>query len=181
MKITAFMTAYKFRKSEEEKENMVREHIKNEYVPYEKKADVAKAITDTCYWKTVKDDDGNEHRELYVDSVAKYMLTCMAVLDLYTDIERQKGDGKMLSDFNTLNEAGIFDTILQNVNQRELREFNMVLQETCNDVLTNEYENHAYISKQVNRFGKLIGEILSPIISQLDLNQINDIVQRNEL
>ena len=176
MKISAFMNAYKFRKTAEEKEKMVVEHIKDEYVPYEKKADVAKAIVNNCYWRTVK-DDGKEHKELHVDSVAKYMLTCISLVDLYTDIERQKGDGKMLEDFNTLNGSGILDYIIQNVNQRELKEFNMVLQMTCEDIITNEYENHAFITKQVNRFGDLISTSLTPILSQIDMNKINDLIK----
>ena len=180
MKLSAFMTAYKFRKTAEEKEKMVIEHIKNEYVLYEKKADIAKAIVDNCYWRTVKDLDGTEHKEFYLDSVVKHMLTCMAIVDLYTDIERQKNDGKMLEDFNILNGSGVLDCIINNIDERELKEFNMVLQMTCDDVITNEYENHAFITKQVYRFGNLINTALSPILAQIDLNKISDMIKNNE-
>ena len=177
IKITAFMNAYKFRKTDEEKLDMIKKYIKNEYVPYEEKADVAKAIVDNSYWKTRKEENG-EVKYLHIDSVACYMLKCMAIVDLYTDIERQKGDGKMLEDFNTLNQFGILDLIVQNIDQRELREFNMILQMTEDDVISNEFENHAFISKQVERFGTLIGTALSPVISQLDLGQIQEVIDQ---
>ena len=180
MKLTAFLTAYIFRKSDDEKNNMVKQHIKNEYVPYEKKVSVADAIVRNSYWQKEKDEKGNEYEKLHVNSSAKYMMTCMAVVDLYTDIERQKNDGKMLDDFNALNSLGILDKIISNIDSRELKEFNMVIQMACDDVIANEFENHAFISKQVNRFGKLIGTTLLPIVSQLDLDQIKNILKQIE-
>lgn len=178
MKLSAFMTAIKFRKTPEEKEKIVREHMKNEYVSYEKKADIAKAIIDNCYWTEIKDANGNLNKVFHIDSVAKHMCTCMALVDLYTDIERQKSDGKMLEDFNTLNGSGLLDMILSNIDQRELKEFNMVLQMVGDDEITNEYENHAFIAQQVERFGTLTGNVLLPIVSQLDLNKLKEIMDQ---
>ena len=176
MKLTAFMTAYKFRKTPEEKEKMLLEHIKNEYIPFEKKADVAKAIVEASYWRKEKDVNGIENSVLHIDSVAKYMLTCMAMIDLYTDIERTKNNGKILEDFNTLNGSGILDSVINNIDQRELKEFNMVLQMTCDDLMANEYENHAFIRNQVERFGNLVGATLSPILEGLDIDKIKQVI-----
>ena len=52
----------------------------------------------------------------------------------------------------------------------------MVLQMTQDDVIANEFENHAFISQQIERFGKLIGTALSPVISQLDIGQIEKVI-----
>lgn len=171
------MTKFNIKKTEEEKLQMVREHILDQYVPFEKKADIAKAIVDNSYWRNEK-IDGEKRKVLHIDSVANYMLKCMAIVDLYTDIERQKGDGKMLEDFNTLNGSGVLDFIIQSISQRELKEFNMILQMTQDDVIANEFENHAFISQQVERFGKLVGTALSPVISQLDIGQIEKVIDQ---
>lgn len=178
MKLTAFMTAFKFRKTDEEKEKMVLEHIKNEYVPFEKKIAVAQAIVDNSFWETVVERDGTEDKKLYVNSVTKYMLTCISMIDLYTDIERQKNSGNILDDFNVLNSSGVFDLVIHNINDRELKEFNMVIQMMCDDLITNEFENHAFISKQVKRFGDLVGTTLLPVISKLDLSKIDEIIKQ---
>ena len=115
IKLTAFVVAYRNKKTPEEKENMLKEHIINKYVPYEKKVTIAKAISDNCYWKTENDINGNEYKVLHVDSAAKYMMSCMTVVDLYTDIQRQRLDGNILEDFNSLNELGIIDLIIKNI------------------------------------------------------------------
>ena len=177
IKLSFFMTKYKIKKTNDEKLQMVKEHVLNQYVPFEKKADVAKAIVDNSYWRE-EEINGEKRKVLHIDSVANYMLKCMAIVDLYTDIERQKGDGKMLEDFNTLNGSGILDFIIQSIDQRELKEFNMILQMTQDDVVANEFENHAFISQQVERFGKLIGTALSPVISQLDIGQIEKVIDQ---
>lgn len=177
IKLSFFMTKFNIKKTEDEKLQMVKEHILNQYVPFEKKADMAKAIVDNSYWRE-EEINGEKRKVLHIDSVANYMLKCMAIVDLYTDIERQKGDGKMLEDFNTLNGSGVLDFIIQSVNQRELKEFNMILQMTQDDVIANEFENHAFISQQVERFGKLIGTALSPVISQLDIGQIEKVIDQ---
>ncbi len=175
MKLTAFMAILNTRKSEEDKETLIKEHIKSEYIPYEQKADVAKRIVNSCYYKKEKDGDLERHI-MHIDSVAKYMLTCMSIIDLFTDIERSKKSGSMLDEFNALNSAGVFDMLVKNINQIELKEFNMVLQMTCDDVMTNEYELHSFISNQVERFGKLIGITISPILEQLDVSKIQNMI-----
>lgn len=171
--ITEFMNTYKLKKTDDEKIKFVKKHIKNEYVPYEKKADLANSIVNLSYWV----DDGDCGKILHVDSIVKYMLTCICIIDLYTDIERQKKEDTMLEDFNILNGSGVLDIVINNVDSRELKEFNMVLQMTCDDVMTNEYENHAYITKQVDRFSKLIGAAIAPVLSNLDIDKIKEIIE----
>ena len=178
VKLNTFIASFKLKRSDEEKLEMLQERVKNEYIPYEKKADVAKAIVDVCYWKTEKDSFGNEHKILHIDSVGKYMLICMSLIDLFTDIERSKGENKMLEEFNAINSNHIFDMLLQVIDPRELKEFNMVLDLTCKDLMTNEYENHVFIKSQIERFGSLIGTSLAPILDQIDLSKINEVINQ---
>lgn len=170
MNINIFLNVYKTKKTDEERLEFFRSVIKNEYVPYEEKANVAKSIVDTC----VLDKD---KRNVRVDSVAKYMLTCMAMVDLYTTIERNKGDGKMLDDFNALNKIGFLDAVVRLIDQRELKEFNMVLKMVYDDFIMNKYNIHSFVNEQVERFGQLIGESLGPILSQLDMEKIESVVK----
>lgn len=157
-------------------EESITDHIKTDYVPYEKKADVAKAIIDTCCWRAEKLPDGTEVKNFHVDSIGKHMLFCMSLIDLYTDIERGKEEGKMLEDFNKLNECGIFDIIISALNKNEIKEYNMVIQMTYDDLITNEYELHAFVSSQVNRFGTLIGSVLGPVLENVDVDKIAEVI-----
>ena len=47
---------------------------------------------------------------------------------------------------------------------------------TYDDLITNEYEPHAFISSQVNRFGSLIGTILGPVLENIDIDKITEAV-----
>ena len=52
----------------------------------------------------------------------------------------------------------------------------MILQLICEDIITNEFENHAFISKQVDRFGELIGLAITPFLDNLDIDKIKEFV-----
>lgn len=176
MKITPFITIYKTKEKRGDARDFIKEHLKTEYVPYETKADVAKAIIDSSYYRKVKDANKREYTEFHIDSVAKYMLSRMAIIDLFTNIERQKTDGKMLEDFNKLNELGLIDEIIECINPREIQQFEMILQMTAEDAITNEYEPHAFIKNQVERFGNLVGATLGPILQELDIDKIKETI-----
>ena len=174
MKFDKFMELYKD-KNEEDKIDFLKEHINRSYVPYEEKVSMANAICESCY----KKKDGNSER-FFADSTARYMLTCMAIIDLYTDIERDSSS--ILHDFNVFNEFGVFDVIGELINQRDLREFRMVINLVCNDMITNEYEIKGFISRQVERFSELIATTLPPFLDklseQLDTDVIREIINK---
>lgn len=174
MEITSFIKEYINRKNEGTEDDFVEEHIKTTYVPYEEKADIAKAIISTTCYRKVKDLNGDERTELYIDSIAKHMLKCISLIDLYTDIERQKNGGRTLNDFNSLNEIGLIDKIIVHINQKEIKEFNMILNMTYDDLIANEYEPHSFIKNQIERFGSLIGTTLLPLLENLDIEKINE-------
>lgn len=171
MKLQNFMNVYKMKKTNEERIDEIKKHIIDNYVPYEAKADIAKAIIDASYYKIE-----NGKKILFINSVAKYMLSCMAVFDLYTDFERQKRDGKIVEDFNIINGSGILDIILKLVNERELKEFRMIIDMVADDAISNEYENHAFIKNQMERFSELLGGILLPVLKDIDVNKIKEVI-----
>ena len=178
MNINTFLTLLKTKSgAKEKKEEFIREHIKNTYIPLETKMGVAEAIVKSAYVQHIKDEATGKDREfIHVNSVAKHMSTCMAIVDLYTDLERQKTDGKMLEDFNKLNENGVFDLIIEYINKDELKEFYMVIKMVSDDFFTNEYENHAFISKQMDRVVDILSAILPSLLEKLDKDRINEIV-----
>ena len=174
MKIDTFLTLLKSKKKDDERIALIKERIKNKYVPIEEKQVRTNNIIKSSFYE--KRDDGTE--VFHVNSVAKYMLTCMTLLDLYTDLERNQKEGKILEEFNKLNEQGVFDILVQSVDQRELKEFNMVLDMESSDVMANEYEPGAFVRNQIERFGNLIGTTLLPLLDKVDAGQIEEIVKR---
>ena len=173
MKVIDFINIYD---NADSKDRVVCDHLKDEYIPFEKKADAAKAITDVCYWDTETDEHGNSKSVLRINSILKYYLTYMTILELFTDLEKASSGKQMLEDFNQLNKRGIIKKIIQNINQDELSEFYSILQMTCDDIVSNEYENHAFITKQVNKYLDILRTLIIPTIENIDLNKIKDIV-----
>ena len=173
MKIETLLTVLKTKNNEKDRVDLIKSHVLDKYIPLEEKQVRAQNIIKSSYY--LKDNDGNEI--FHINSVAKYMLTCMTLIDIYTDIERSTREGKIVEEFNKLNEAGIFDILIQSINQRELKEFNMVLDMEANDVMTNEYEPGGFVRNQVTRFGNLVGATLLPIIESIDLSELENILK----
>ena len=174
--INDFIDNYKIITDDEKKEEYVCEHIINDYVSFATKIAMADAIATSAYWEETDDGSGGKEKNLHVNSPVKYMLTCMAFIKLYTDIEYNSDN--ILGCFDLLNEYDIFDIIIQNIKVKELKELNMLIQMACDDIISNEYENHAYITKQIYRFGNLIGTSLAPVIANIDSTQIEETIKR---
>ena len=98
------------------------------------------------------------------------MLYCLNLVKQYTNIEIDFKNA--LEEFNMLNKYGLLDMICNTIPERELQEFQMILDMTENDVVHNEYEIHSFISNQIDRFGNLFGHIVKPAF-----DKINDIIK----
>lgn len=174
MKLDTFLKLYSVRKNAEEREALVREHITNTHVSYTDKCDRAELIARSSYYVKEKDENGVEQKKFHQNSAAKYMLYSLAVVDMFTDIDV---DFKNSVEFFEKINGEILDYIVFNVNERELKEFKMLMDFACDDLLTNEYENHAFFKEQVERFGRLISVSITPLLEELDKEKIEKILQ----
>ena len=174
MKIDTFLTLLKNKKNEDSRVELISSHVKNRYVPLEEKQARAKSIIESSYYQ--KTNDGRQ--EFHVNSVAKYMLTGLTMMDMYTDIEVEKNNGKSLENFNKLNEARVLDDVLSVIDGKEWSEFVSVLDMEEEDVIKNEYEPRAFVRNQFERFGNLIGTSLLPVLENLDISQIEELVKK---
>lgn len=138
------------------------------YIPLEEKDFRAKTIVDNSYY---------ENGEFKVNSTAKHMLTFLSIVDMYTDIEIDFKDA--LSEYNQLDESMALDEIVSEISDKDLNEFRIILEMKCNDMITNEYELHSYINKQVERFGELVRNVLKPVIEGLDVEKIIEVLNDN--
>ena len=124
MKVDDFVNGLKGKEFAEVTE-ILRQHVENGYIPImSKKACAERIIEQTCY------EDGR----FRVDSVAKFVWTCMTMLQLYTDIESED----IVADFDKLNEAWIFDLLLKEIEEHEMREFNTVVDMVFSDAMLEE-------------------------------------------
>ena len=118
------------------------------YIPYSQKLMHASAIVDySCI------DNG----QILFDSCKGYMLEIFSLIYLYTDLEVDKKNFN--SDYDILLENGVLNIILELIPERERTEFSMIVTMRRQDFIDNNYEGHAFLSKQVDKISKILEEI----------------------
>ena len=175
MKIDAFLKLYETKKTDEEKADAINQIIKNNRVSYSDKVNRVGIIAKNSYHIKQKDIDGIEREVFWQNSAAKYMLYSLTLVDLYTTLEVDFKQSLEL--FEKIN-GEILDMIIMSIDERERKEFRMLLDFACDDLLVNEYEPHAFIRNQVDRFGSLFGTIIAPVIKNIDVNKIEEIINK---
>ncbi len=170
MKIETFVKLFSTKKNDEDKENAVAQIMKNVHISFADKANSARLIAKESYHVKRKDADDKEIEVFQQNSAAKYMLYSLTLVDLYTILEVDYK--KALEQFELIN-GEILNMIFDSINNEERTEFKMLLDFACDDILVNEYEIHAFIREQVDRFSFIFGEI----IKSVDLDAINRMIK----
>lgn len=175
MKIDTFLKLYNTKKTEEEKAAAIAQIMNNAHISYSDKVDRAGIIAKNSYHAKRKDIDGTEHEIFEQNSAAKYMLYSLTLVDLYTTLEIDFKQSLEL--FEKIN-GEVLDMIIMSIDERERKEFQMLLDFACDDLLVNEYEPHAFIREQIERFGSLFGTIIAPVIKNIDVNKIEEVLKQ---
>ena len=149
---------------------ILNDHIlANKYVSLSEKMARADAIINSSYY--IETGDENKTKKLHIDSCVKMMLTKISFVDMYTDIERGEED-PILEEYDMLQKCGALAGIMSGVNSVEAEEFNTIIEYVAKDTLANEYEPHEFIKSQVERFGTLVGNILAPVLSNMNTDDL---------
>ena len=157
--IREFVKKYNLIATDRLKEDYLKDnlHIKT-YLPFLTKVTLADKLAKVT---TLDKDTGNVN----VKSDANYLLFCRTIIEYYTDLQVET-EG-FYEEYDLLNESGLLDKIMQMIPEKEINEFKMICDMKKSDLLQNKYENHAFISEQVTRFGELIGTILKPALDKI--------------
>jgi len=175
MRIETFVRLYNTKKTDEERIDLIKERMNGKHVSFSDKVNHADIIAKQCYYQKENDANGVEREVFKQNSAAKYMFYSLTVVKLYTDLD--VNFKKALEQFEMLN-GEILDDIINLVDQRELKEFQMILDFACDDIITNEYELHSFIGKEVERFGNLVGATLAPILQSLDMDKVEEMIAK---
>lgn len=175
--VKEFCKKYNDVNTEQIRESLLQSIINPHYINYEIKITICKNIIESSYYK--KDRNGN--KKLYIDSPIQYLLYCLQIVEQYTLIKVDFDN--VVEDFNLLNKSKILDEIINILPEYELKEFNIVLDMVRNDAIQNEYETHAFISNQIERFSELFGHIvkssidnLSTVIKNMDEKTVDSLI-----
>ncbi len=177
MNIDTFIKLYNTKRTDDDKANAIAQIMKpNHHVSYTDKVDRVRMIAETSYHEKQEDINGAERIVFHQNSAVKYMLYSLTLVNLYTNIDV---DFKECVDIFEKINGEILDGIISTINERELKEFQMLLEFACDDLLVNEYETHAFISGQVVRFCDMISVVGRPFFDKIDVNRIINLIENN--
>ena len=160
-----------------DKKNFFSQIKVEDYIPYLTKVEIANRIVEaTC----VKDGF------VKMDSPTKYMIYCRSIIDLYTNIKfAEKADENeddntlgllMVAEFDALNSRGLFEKIFSKISDKELTEFNTVLDMVSGDLMTNKYEPHSYFNDLLSRLSDVL-TTFSNTFDKVDIDNLSKIIE----
>lgn len=99
-----------------------------EYIPFEKKVDVCRAIIDD----TTHDSEDN----FLMNSAFRNVMYRMVLIDVYTNIDIDFGN--ITGEFDVLESKGLVDYLLSFIPSEEINRFDTIMQCELNDLYQNE-------------------------------------------
>ena len=187
MKILEFVERYNNMETQQLKDRFVKEEIKiTPYVSIIKKDAYAQLIVDkTTFEQESYDDNGvTKYRKtdkIKINSVAKYIQFCRAVIELYTNLEIDEDDKGFIKGYDALKSSGFLDVLMVGslIPMSELSEFKTILTMKQSDIQFNETTTQAFISKQIGRISDLANATLTPLVDVV--NKKIDSLSNDEL
>lgn len=159
MKIKEFCTKYNNCATESLKEDFLRDNLEiKSYLPFVNKITLAGNLAN----HTMLDKNTNAVK---VDSCVNYLLFVRTIIEQYTNLEVET-EG-FFEEYDMLNASGLLDKILNMIPEKEINEFKMLCDFRKNDLLTNKYEIHGFVSGEVTRFAELAGVTLKPVLNKI--------------
>ena len=158
--VSGFVNEYKANK----KNLMIfmKSHMKTDYISFLQKDAVCKGLVKATSY--VKEEDG-KREFIRFDSVTKYLLFTMKLVDLYTDIDI---DGNQIAaEYDELFKVGAIEAIMERIPETEFNEFTSILKMNEKDLIDNEYSVTALLynfKKSISLSEEIINSGLEALI-----------------
>lgn len=107
------------------------------------------------------DQEGNVVGDITINSISKYLLHVMGIIDMYTDLDINYNN--LVEDYDLLNVNGMIQEIVTLIGEKEIAECQMLLDMKLGDFMQNRLSVYSFVRDQVERFGTLSGITLSSI------------------
>ena len=163
--IKTFCREYNNRVNDTLKKQYIKDNLEiTPYVPFVKKD----ALISNLLKATMLD---KETGNVKVNSSAEYLLMTRILIENYTNLTVET-EG-FYEEYDELKKSGLFDLLVITderngryslIPAEEIAEFKFLLTQKKNDIFTNRYEIHSFITEQVDRFKALGEATLTPLM-----------------
>lgn len=166
--IKTFCKEYNDRVNDTLKKQYIKDNLEIiPYVPFVKKDAL---ISNLLKATMIDKETGN----VKVNSSAEYLLMTRILVENYTNLTVET-EG-FYEEYDELKKSGLFDILIITderngryslIPAEEIAEFKFLLAQKKNDIFTNRYEIHSFITEQVDRFKALGDATLTPFMDAL--------------
>ena len=176
--VKGFVEEYEKCSNNDDKARFLKNKLKTEkYMPYADKMAIAENIVKHSSYKMIKEDgDLKQTDRIALNSPMRYILFVMTVVDKYTNIEVNFKN--VMPEFDALNFNSLIEVIFEKVGDKEIAEFNTVVDMVLNDFMANKYQFRNYIDDTLSKISGLV-EKCAPLIynitSKLDSMSEEDV------
>ena len=164
--VKSFVEEYEKCSNNDDKTKFLKSKLKTEkYLPYADKLTFDENIINHSSYAMVKEDGVLKKTDrIALNSPMRYILFVMTVVDKYTNIEVNFQN--IMPDFDALNFNSLIEVIFEKIGDKEISEFNTLVEMVLNDFMANKYEFKNYISDTLSRVVGLV-ERCAPLIDNI--------------
>lgn len=161
MTVKDFVKKYVALQTDSDRERFLKKHIKDEYIPYEKKITICRVILDNSCYETVISGK-TETKVFRVNSPKRYFNYCIALIRYYTDLEFDPND--ITEEFNLLDRNDLIDILVALISDKEVDKFKTILNMMFDDLIDRERS----IGGITENLCRNVEMFLSPILKSVD-------------
>ena len=143
--------------------------------------EVVEILCDQILANSCIDKNGN----VKVNTCKKYLMYIYTIFDQYTNITVHSD--KWLEEFNLLSKAGLVEAVCQLMPENLITTLDSVLKMKSDDMMTNYYEPHAFISNQVFKYAPMIHGVIDRFLNgvekiskEVDWNGLIEVLKKDE-
>ena len=148
-----------------------------DYINFE----IVQVLCDQILANSCLDKNGN----IKIDTCKKYLMYTYTIFDQYTNITVHSNE--WLEEFNSLNKYGLVEAVCQLMPESLITTLDSVLKMKTDDMMTNYYEPHAFISNQVLKYVPVIHGAINKIMEgiekigkEVDWNGLIEVFKKQE-
>ena len=173
-----FSLEYEKYSTKDDKEKFIKNNLKCEsYMPYAEKLLIAENIVKSSSYALIKDGDNlKKSSKIEINTPMRYILFVMTVINKYTNIEVDFNNA--VSEFDYVNKNGLIEIIFNKIGDKEISEFNTVIEMVLDDFMTNKYQFKNYIDDMLLKVSGLVercAPLIDNITSKLDSMSEEDV------
>ena len=176
--VKSFVEEYEKCSNNDDKAKFLKSKLKTEkYISYADKLAYADNIVKSSSYAMIKEDGKLKQTDrIALNSPMRYILFVMTVVDKYTNIEVNFKN--VMPEFDALNSNSLIEVIFGKIGDKEMAEFNTVVDMVLNDFMANKYQFKNYINDTLSRVYDLVEKcvpLIDNIANKLDSMSEEDI------